>query len=176
MTSRRQELHRCSSGRLPFEYGELIGLLRQRSWPSFREGPGKVRTFCPLCEGDTSNSPSLSITRGRTGLALLFCFSGKNGCGLGLAGDRMGSVREALKAFQSAPVPILAVRRYKTCHAPGKSPTLLGAKEVAQYEYPNGKLKVRYEWPDGWSKDFRWPQGKGGRMLYKPPTPIETAR
>jgi hypothetical protein len=151
-------------------YDELLELLEGRGWPTFPSGAGSFRTFCPVCEGDGSNSPSFAVKRSREGEALLYCFSGKGGCGLDAGGERDREHVDAIfEAFGSAPPPREAGRLWRTRNpGGGVRPEDAGAVEVARYEY-EGATKVRYEWPDGWRKDFRWRPRKPGPLLYMPP-------
>lgn len=170
--SRRSPIAYDTSSTISGSFRDLISLLEERGWPLFAEGPHQYRTFCPTCEGDQSNSPSLALGRGRYGQTLATCFSGKGGCGLDKPRDERNpqDLRRMFRAFKTAPVPSTAGQTFKRRHPRGKSPAAVGAREVARYTYPNGRVKLRYEWPEGWNKDFRWPRGKGAPMLYQPPT------
>lgn len=149
-----------------------MALLEERGWPTFDSGDGQVRTFCPVCEGADSNSPSLSVKRaGDTGDALMYCFSGRGNCGLDRKGGRsVEDVDRVFAAFAEEPPPLDAATRWRTRVGEGLDPEELGARVVAVYRYERGR-KVRYEWPDGWRKDFRWKGRRGsGAQLYRPPT------
>lgn len=145
--------------RWPVGYDDLLALLRSRDWPTFGAGDPSFKTFCPIDESSDSNSPSLSVGRGRRGQALLHCFNARL-CGL----DRSASVPElvaVLDAFETAPVPVEAGTRYARRRT--------GGQEVARYQYADGTYKVRVA-HDDWTKDFRWPKGKRRDQLYRPPT------
>jgi len=158
----------------PATYDGLLAELKSRKWPTFSAGTGQVKTFCPICEGDESNSPSFTITRARNGKALLYCFKDES-CGLGDSGHRdRFAVMQVMEAFRETEVPAGAIRRYRSRNKRGQDPLKAGATEVARYDYGNGRIKVRYKWQDDngvWDKDFRW-KNKGGKgeLIYRQPT------
>src|SRR4051812_36192578 len=98
-----------------YTFDALISLLEVRKWPLFATGEDQYKSFCPVCEDDNSNSPSLAIGRGRSNQAVFFCFSGKGLCGLDKSGDAREpkSVRLVLRLFEAEQVPMAAGRRYQ---------------------------------------------------------------
>jgi hypothetical protein len=157
-----------SGGRWPIAYEELLEELRDRNWPVFPAGDKSIKTFCPICENERSNSPSLSISRGRNGQALLYCFNALV-CGL----DRSASARQlaaVIDAFATATPPVAAGRLYHRRTTGGPGGWFGDGEIIARYEYGDGRHKVRIK-HGSWDKDFRWPEGKGRPQLYRPPTP-----
>src|SRR4051794_34274258 len=112
-------------------FRDLVAFLEARGWPLFPERRNQYKTFCPTCEGDESNSPSLALGYGRFGQTLATCFSGKGGCGLDKPKDKRDprDLRRMFQAFNTATVPSGAGRVYKRRHPPGRSPTMVGALE-----------------------------------------------